>query len=220
MRHGGSASDGNGGGSNGGGSGGGDSGGGGNGRGSDSSRSLFELDTSANGTVAAAGPATASADDAKGGASEAAGSGATGREADHGAAFLAARLRPCIVLALALLARFGAAGSASLCYVAAAEQFPTDCRNSAIGFGAACGRFASVLAPIAVHLLPSPSLILAAIALCAATAALALPETAGKPITEHDDGEARSTKAAMRDCRASEASFSRVADARHGKLLG
>ena len=53
------------------------------------------------------------------------------------------------------------------------------------GFGAACGRFASILAPMAVHLLAAPFLALAVVAAAAAAAALALPETAGKPITEH-----------------------------------
>ena len=89
-----------------------------------------------------------------------------------------------LVLLLALLARCGGAGCSALSYVAAAEQFPTGCRNSAIGFGAACGRVASMTAPIAVHLLPAPFLVLAAIACAAGLAALALPETAGKPITE------------------------------------
>ena len=94
-----------------------------------------------------------------------------------------------IVLALALLARCGIAGAASLAYVAAAEQFPTSCRNSAVGFGAACGRFASILAPMAVHLLSAPMYALAAVAACAALAALMLPETAGKPITERIESE-------------------------------
>ena len=94
---------------------------------------------------------------------------------------------PRLVLFFVLLARCGAAGCACLVYVAAAEQFPTGCRNSAIGFGGACGRFASVLAPMAVHLLDAPFYTLAAVAVCAALAALALPETAGKPITEQTD---------------------------------
>ena len=94
---------------------------------------------------------------------------------------------PSVILALALLARCGAAGSSCLCYVAAAEQFPTGCRNSGIGFGSACGRVASILAPLAVNLLSAPFLALAVVAALAALATLALPETAGKPITEHSE---------------------------------
>ena len=99
----------------------------------------------------------------------------------------AAHKRASIAFVLALIARCGAAGSSALCYVAAAEQFPTACRNSGVGFGSACGRFASILAPIAVNLLPSPFFLLAALAVCATLAALALPETAGRPITESDE---------------------------------
>ena len=40
-------------------------------------------------------------------------------------------------LVLSLLARFGAAGAATICYVAAAEQWPTTCRNLGVGCGAA-----------------------------------------------------------------------------------
>ena len=104
-----------------------------------------------------------------------------------GAAATSWTLRSSLILAFVLLARGGGAGCACLCYVAAAEQFPTGCRNSAIGFGGACGRFASVLAPMVVHLLEAPFYALAAVAACAALAALALPETAGKPITERTD---------------------------------
>ena len=103
-----------------------------------------------------------------------------------------------LLLLLALLARSGGAGCSALCYVAAAEQFPTGCRNSAIGFGAACGRAASILAPVAVNLLPSPFFFLSFIAAVAALAALALPETAGKPITELGGADANET-AALRE---------------------
>ena len=87
------------------------------------------------------------------------------------------------VLLLSLLARFGATGASAIAYVAAAEQWPTTCRNLGVNYGASCGRAGSILSPFAV-LLPSPSVALGAVGAAAAFAVLALPETAGQAIPD------------------------------------
>lgn len=87
------------------------------------------------------------------------------------------------LLILSLAARFGATGASAIVYVAAAEQWPTSCRNLGINYGAACGRVGSVLAPL-MKLLPMPSAILGCIGATAALAVLALPETSGQSIPE------------------------------------
>ena len=114
-------------------------------------------------------------------------------------------------LVLSLLARFGAAGASTIVYVAAAEQWPTTCRNLGVGcgaamsyaltltltlepppkpqpsplsrYGASMGRLGSILAPL-VGLTPYPTAVLAVVGGAAAAAALALPETQGKAIPE------------------------------------
>ena len=60
-----------------------------------------------------------------------------------------------LLLLLALVARFGATGASALVYVAAAEQWPTTCRNLGVNFGASCGRLGSMISPF-MRLLPSP----------------------------------------------------------------
>ena len=55
---------------------------------------------------------------------------------------------PLVMVVLSLLARFGATGASAICYVAAAEQWPTSSRNLGVGFGASCGRLGSILAPL------------------------------------------------------------------------
>lgn len=88
-----------------------------------------------------------------------------------------------LLVALSLLARFGATGASAIVYVAAAEQWPTSCRNLGVNYGAACGRIGSVLAPL-VTLLPSPGAVLGVVGALAAVAVMALPETGGEAIPE------------------------------------
>ena len=74
---------------------------------------------------------------------------------------------PSIVLTVYLLARLGAAGAATISYVAAAEQFPTTCRSIGVGYGASCGRFGSMGSPF-ILLLPGAQLVLAAVSAASA----------------------------------------------------
>ena len=89
-------------------------------------------------------------------------------------------------LALYMVGRMGAAGASTICYVAAAEQFPTTCRSLAVGFGASCGRLGSIGSPL-VWMLPGAHLILASISLCATACVVGLSETAGKSIPDNID---------------------------------
>ena len=107
---------------------------------------------------------------------------------------------PLVMVVLSLLARFGATGASAICYVAAAEQWPTSSRNLGVGFGASCGRLGSILAPL-LRLTGWPSACLGGIGAAAAIAVLGLPETAGvtlpetlstKPVEKADEGEAES----------------------------
>lgn len=86
-------------------------------------------------------------------------------------------------LILAMVARFGATGASAICYVAAAEQWPTTSRNLGVGYGAALGRLGSILSPL-VRLTPAPFAIIGGVSAVGALAAFSLPETNGKPIPE------------------------------------
>ena len=86
--------------------------------------------------------------------------------------------------ALMLLARFGGGGASTICYVAAAEAFPTSCRSLGVGYGACCGRVGSMLAPLLLHLAPAPSIIFGALGVGCCAVVLALPDTTGQPIAE------------------------------------
>ena len=88
-----------------------------------------------------------------------------------------------IATILMLVARFGSTGASAICYVAAAEQFPSSCRNLGVNYGAGCGRLGSILSPL-MKLLPSPSAVLGGIGAIAALAVLALPETQGVQVPE------------------------------------
>jgi len=87
------------------------------------------------------------------------------------------------LMVLALLARFGATGASTICYVAAAEQWPTMSRNLGLGYGAALGRLGSILAPL-TRLTPSPFAIIGLVGAIGALAATGLPETKGRAIAE------------------------------------
>ena len=94
---------------------------------------------------------------------------------------------------IGLVARFGAAGASAFCYIVAAEQFPTRVRTTALGYGAACGRVASMLAPMLVNVASAPTIYLGGIAAVATLAAFSLPETLGGGLDEveaegEDDG--------------------------------
>ena len=93
-----------------------------------------------------------------------------------------------------LVSRFGAAGASAFCYVVAAEQFPTWVRTTALGYGAACGRVASMLAPMLVNMVSTPTIYLGGIAAVATLAAFSLPETLGgdleDEIEDDEDGGA------------------------------
>jgi len=109
-----------------------------------------------------------------------------------GASLLLAGLLPesspsALLVAAGLTARFGAAGASAFVYVVAAEQFPTRVRTTALGYGAACGRIASMLAPMLVNLVDKPTVYLAGIAVAAMLAAMNLPETAGGKLLESED---------------------------------
>lgn len=93
-----------------------------------------------------------------------------------------------LVLLVALLGRMGAAGASTICYVAAAEQFPTTCRSLGVGAGASLGRLGSIASPF-ILLLPGPQIILAAIASVAAICAAGLPETKGRAIPDSIEEE-------------------------------
>ncbi len=89
------------------------------------------------------------------------------------------------LIALALFARFGAAGASTICYVACAEQFPSTLRSSATGFCSCCGRLGTILSPFVRLAGPQLRLLLlGSVCLFSALAATLLPETAGKPIME------------------------------------
>jgi MFS family permease len=88
-----------------------------------------------------------------------------------------------LLLAISLLARFGVAGAAGICYVAAAEQFPTTSRAAATAAAAALGRVGSIVAPL-LRLTGMPTLLMATIGFVAALAVLRLPETAGTELPE------------------------------------
>ena len=100
-----------------------------------------------------------------------------------------------VVTLLSLLARFGATGASAIAYVAAAEQWPTTCRNLGVNYGASCGRVGSIISPFAV-LLPSPSVALGVVGAAAALAVLALPETAGQAIPDTIESNSREAAAA------------------------
>lgn len=88
-----------------------------------------------------------------------------------------------LVLPLVLCGRLGATGASTICYVAAAEQFPTTCRSLGVSLGAALGRLGSIASPFLL-LLPNPQLVLASVAALAAVCAAALPETKGREIPD------------------------------------
>ena len=85
---------------------------------------------------------------------------------------------------LALLARVGASGASTIAWLATTEQYPTSCRNAGMGYGAACGRFGSILAPIVVNLLPAPGVWLGLLCAISTLCVLPLHETRGAPVSE------------------------------------
>ena len=86
--------------------------------------------------------------------------------------------------ALALLARVGASGASTIAWLATTEQYPTSCRNAGMGYGAACGRLGSILAPIVVNLLPAPGVWLGLLCFVSTLCVLPLHETRGAPVSE------------------------------------
>ena len=73
--------------------------------------------------------------------------------------------------------------ASTICYVAAAEQFPTTCRSIGVGYGASCGRFGSIGSPF-ILLLPNAQLALALVCLAAMACAWGLSETQGQAISD------------------------------------
>lgn len=103
---------------------------------------------------------------------------------------------------LALVARMSASGASTIAWLATSEQYPTSCRNVGVGYGASCGRFGSILAPIVVNLLPQPGVWLgficalstACVLLLSESRGVAPPETIGTAASDRsrreDEGEA------------------------------
>ena len=89
--------------------------------------------------------------------------------------------------ALILLARFGGGGATTIAWVAGAEAFPTSCRGLGVGYGAACSRLGSTLAPVLVSLLARPSLWFGGLGLLSCVSVLALRDQTGGAIAEHAD---------------------------------
>ena len=80
---------------------------------------------------------------------------------------------------LALVARMSASGASTIAWLATSEQYPTSCRNVGVGYGASCGRFGSILAPIVVNLLPQPGVWLGFICALSTACVLLLSESKG-----------------------------------------
>ncbi|KPP57036.1 solute carrier family 22 member 13-like, partial [Scleropages formosus] len=95
---------------------------------------------------------------------------------------------PNAVTALAMLGKFGITASFAIIYVYSAEIFPTVLRQTGIGVSSMFARLGGVLAPL-INLLRShspmvPMLIFGATPLVGAALALALPETANRPLPD------------------------------------
>lgn len=68
--------------------------------------------------------------------------------------------------------------------VVAAELFPTSCRNSAVGWGTACGRIGAMVAPPLMLAVASPLLLFMALSLAAACVVCFLPESVGTSLAD------------------------------------
>uniref|UniRef100_A0A674PD56 Si:dkey-166k12.1 n=1 Tax=Takifugu rubripes TaxID=31033 RepID=A0A674PD56_TAKRU len=96
--------------------------------------------------------------------------------------------------ALAMLGKFGISASFAVIYVYTAEIFPTVLRQTGIGASSMFARIGGILAPL-INLLHNqssaiPQVIFGASALLAAGLALALPETANRPLPDRvEDAE-------------------------------
>ncbi|KAM8840598.1 solute carrier family 22 member 13-like isoform 2-T2 [Spinachia spinachia] len=96
--------------------------------------------------------------------------------------------RPNVLAALAMVGKFGITASFAVVYVYTAEIFPTVLRQTGIGASCMFARVGGVLAPalnaLRGHSPAAPLLIFGASPLLAAVLALALPETAGRPLPD------------------------------------
>ncbi|XP_043073918.1 organic cation transporter protein [Puntigrus tetrazona] len=97
-----------------------------------------------------------------------------------------------ILTALAMVGKFGITASFAIIYIYSAELFPTVLRQTGIGVSSMFARMGGVLAPL-INLLGRhtpfvPMVIFGSTPLLAAVLALALPETANKPLPDsiHD----------------------------------
>ncbi len=91
-------------------------------------------------------------------------------------------------LLLTLIGKFGSAGCFVLVYVFTAELFPTNSRNSVIGFGSMMARVGCTLSML-VELLgsvwgPLPMVTLGLATVVAGAVASGFPETAGQPMPD------------------------------------
>ena len=90
---------------------------------------------------------------------------------------------------LAVVGKFGSAGSFAITYVYTAELYPTAIRNTAVGTAAAVGRLGGIAAPILANLSPIslPMTIMGSSSLIGGFLAIFLPETLGMPLPESLD---------------------------------
>nr|XP_040044248.1 solute carrier family 22 member 13 isoform X2 [Gasterosteus aculeatus aculeatus]XP_040044249.1 solute carrier family 22 member 13 isoform X2 [Gasterosteus aculeatus aculeatus]XP_040044250.1 solute carrier family 22 member 13 isoform X2 [Gasterosteus aculeatus aculeatus] len=96
--------------------------------------------------------------------------------------------RPGVLTGLAMVGKFGITASFAVIYVYTAEIFPTVLRQTGIGVSCMFARVGGVLAP-AINMLhghspATPLVIFGASPLLGAVLALALPETAGRPLPD------------------------------------
>ncbi|CAL8297776.1 unnamed protein product [Lota lota] len=95
---------------------------------------------------------------------------------------------PSVLTGLALVGKFGITASFAIIYIYTAEIFPTVVRQTGIGMSGVFARMGGVLAPI-INMLqtqsPSmPLVIFGTVPLLGAVLAMALPETAGRPLPD------------------------------------
>ena len=88
-----------------------------------------------------------------------------------------------LVMAAAMVGKFGIAASFAIVFVYAAELLPTPLRSAGMGLCSLSARIGGVVAPMVV-LLPGslPMMIFGTAALMAGLLILILPETLGKPL--------------------------------------
>jgi len=85
---------------------------------------------------------------------------------------------------LVLGGRFASVAAINVAYIAAAEIFPTSCRNSGIGWGTGCGRLGAMAAPAVMLGAANPLLLFALLSLVAAFLVWLLPESVGLALSD------------------------------------